>query len=64
MPTANDDRKRRLEKDPDDWTKEEILEDIRIGMQQALAGEGRPAREALDELRRELDEERKASDEL
>ena len=53
MPTVKDDRDRSYEKDPDEWTKE----DIRIGMQQALAGEGRPAREVLEELRRELDDE-------
>ncbi len=35
-------------------TKEEILEDIRIGIIQAKAGLGRPARESLEELRREI----------
>jgi predicted transcriptional regulator len=35
-------------------TKEEILDDLRQGMRDALAGRTRPAREVLDELRREL----------
>ena len=35
-------------------TEDEILEDIRIGMRQALIGEGRPAREVLAEVNREL----------
>ena len=35
-------------------TKEEILEDIRIGIVQAKAGQGRPALESLEELRREI----------
>lgn len=35
-------------------TKEEILEDIRIGIIQAKAGLGKPARESLEELRREI----------
>jgi predicted transcriptional regulator len=34
----------------DEETDEEILENIRIGLQQALRGEGRPAREVLDEI--------------
>ena len=38
----------------DEPTKAEIMEDIRIGLQQAAAGEGRPAQEAFDELRRKL----------
>ena len=33
----------------DEPTKAEIMEDIRIGLRQAAAGEGRPAREALEE---------------
>ena len=36
----------------DEPTKAEIMEDIRIGLQQAAAGEGRPAREVFRELRR------------
>ena len=32
-------------------TKAEIMEDIRIGLQQAAAGEGRPARDVFRELR-------------
>ena len=35
-------------------TKEELLEDIRIGIIQAKAGQGRPALESLEELRREI----------
>ncbi len=36
-------------------TKEELLEDIRIGLRQAIAGdEGMPALESLEELRREI----------
>lgn len=31
-------------------TEDEILEDIRIGMRQALMGDGRPAREVLAEV--------------
>ena len=38
----------------DEPTKAEIMEDIRIGLQQAAAGEGRPAREAFRELRRKI----------
>lgn len=36
----------------DEPTKAEIIEDIRIGLQQAATGEGRPAREVFKELRR------------
>ncbi len=44
-----------LEADDDrEPTKEEILEDIRIGIIQAKAGLGRPALESLEELRREI----------
>ena len=35
-------------------TKAEILADVKTGLQQALAGEGRPAREALTEIRRKI----------
>ena len=35
-------------------TKEEIMDDIRQGIIQAKAGQGRPALEALEELRREI----------
>jgi predicted transcriptional regulator len=38
--------------DDDDLTKEEILENLRQGMQDALAGRTRPADEVIDELRR------------
>ncbi len=38
----------------DEPTKEEILQNIRTGMQQALEGQTRPAREALDEIRRKI----------
>ena len=38
----------------DEPTKAEIMEDIRIGLRQAAAGEGRPAREALEEIRRKI----------
>ena len=38
----------------DEPTKAEIMEDIRIGLQQAAAGEGRPAREAFRELRQKI----------
>ena len=35
-------------------TEDEILDSIRIGMRQALAGQGRPAREVLAEVDREV----------
>ena len=35
-------------------TKAEILADVKTGLQQALAGEGRPARAALAEIRRQI----------
>ena len=38
----------------DEPTKAEIMEDIRIGLKQAAAGEGRPAHEAFEELRRKI----------
>ena len=38
----------------DEPTKEEILQDIRISMQQALDGQTRPAREALNEIRSKI----------
>ncbi len=38
--------------DFDEPTKAEILDDLRTALQQALAGEGRPARAALAEIRR------------
>ena len=40
--------------DDDLPTTEEILEDIRVSMKQALAGQTRPAREALAEIRRKI----------
>lgn len=39
----------------DEPTKEKILQDLRISMQQALDGQTRPAREALDEIRRKIE---------
>lgn len=38
----------------DEPTEEELLDSIRAGMRQALAGEGRPARAVLDEVDREV----------
>ena len=38
----------------DEPTKEKILQDIRTSMRQALDGETRPAREALNEIRRKI----------
>lgn len=38
----------------DEPSKSELMEDIRIGLRQALAGEGRPAREAFKELRQKI----------
>ena len=35
-------------------TKAELMEDIRIGLQQAAAGEGRPAHETFAEIRRKI----------
>lgn len=35
-------------------TEDQILDSIRIGMRQALAGQGRPAREVLAEVDREV----------
>ncbi len=40
--------------DADEPNKEEIMEDIRVGLQQAAAGGGRPAREAFREIRRKI----------
>lgn len=40
--------------DDDEPTEEEFRASIRRSMQQALAGETRPADEALEEIRREL----------
>ncbi len=40
----------------DEPTKEEILEGIRIGMRQALAGETTPVKQLFDEVRRELED--------
>ena len=57
MTEIGDPRIRNLDGGDPEPTKEDILEDIRIGIQQAQAGEGRPAREALDEIRRDCDEE-------
>lgn len=42
-------------------TKEEIMEDLRIALRDAIAGKkGMPAREALDEIDRELMEDANA----
>ena len=38
----------------DEPTREDILQNVRTGMRQALDGETRPAREALDEIRRKI----------
>ncbi len=38
----------------DEPGKDEIIQNIRVGMRQALAGETRPAREALDEIRSKI----------
>lgn len=35
-------------------TRDQILEDIRVGLRQAVADEGRPAREAFRELRQKI----------
>lgn len=40
-------------------TEDQILESIRIGMRQALAGQGRPAREALAEVEQEVTGDRR-----
>jgi predicted transcriptional regulator len=45
--------------DDDEPSDEEILQSIRRGMIQALNGEGRPAREVLDEIDREYEAETK-----
>ena len=45
-------KRRRSATVADEPTNAEIMEDIRIGLQQAAAGEGRPAREIFRELRR------------
>lgn len=42
------------EEDDREPTKEELMEDIRIGIIQAKAGYGRPARESIAELRQEI----------
>ena len=40
--------------DFDEPTKEELLVDLKRALQEALAGEGRPALEVLDEIDREM----------
>lgn len=35
-------------------TKADIIDDIRVGLRQAKAGEGRPARQVLQEIRDEV----------
>ena len=42
-------------------TKAEILADLREALKEALAGKGRPAREALAELRRKIENDADAS---
>lgn len=44
----------RIAKIADEPTKAELMEDIRIGLQQAAAGDGRPAHEAFKELRQKI----------
>ena len=39
----------------DEPTKEKILQDLRTSMRQALDGQTRPAKEALDEIRRKIE---------
>ena len=52
---ADDVAKDPLAEDDDrEPTKEEIMDDIRQGIIQAKAGQGRPALESLEELRREI----------
>jgi len=53
-PCKDEPASRRSAADNDEPAKEEIMEDIRVGLQQAVAGEGRPAREAFRELRRKI----------
>ncbi len=49
---------RRVKRMDDDVpTKADILDDVRRGLKQAQAGEGRPARVVLEEIRRELAED-------
>ena len=47
-------KRQRSAKIADEPTKAELMEDIRIGLQQAAAGEGRPAHEAFKELRQKI----------
>ncbi len=53
-PTATQTPPAHADDDDREPTKEEILEDIRTGIIQAKAGQGRPALESLEELRREI----------
>ncbi len=54
-PTATQAPPALAEDDDREPTKEEILEDIRIGLRQVLAGEeGMPAREAIEALRKRI----------
>ena len=43
-----------VENDDREPTKEELLEDLRIGLRQAIAGEGMPARESIEALRQRI----------
>ncbi|MDE2775549.1 MAG: hypothetical protein OXI77_06385 [Chloroflexota bacterium] len=47
-------KRRRSAPIADEPTKAELMEDIRIGLQQAAAGEGRPAHETFAEIRRKI----------
>ena len=43
-----------LAHDDEDLTKEEIIAGLRQALKEALAGEGRPAREAIADIRRKI----------
>ena len=58
MPTVTD---RVSDAGLDEPTKAEILADVKTGLQQALAGEGRPAREVFAEIRRKLEQDSNGS---
>ena len=53
--TTNEQLRGQAEVVADEPTKAEIMDDIRVGLKQAAAGEGRPAHEAYAELQRRLD---------
>ncbi|MYD08847.1 MAG: hypothetical protein F4X02_02275 [Chloroflexi bacterium] len=52
--TAQRQQRQRSAPNADEPTKAELMDDIRIGLQQAAAGEGRPAHEAFAEIRRKI----------